>query len=403
MRAPPTKGGGVATRHGRGEGTIRKRPDGRWEAKIDLGYRDGKRVRRSFYGGTRAEVAAKLRTAKNAVENGQPLLDGRLTLGDFMDRWLAEVVKPRRSFGHWRNCETYTRLHIKPVLGRVTLARLNAADVEKLVNATRAKGLSDDTVRLVHATLRAALTVARRWGLTHDNVATLVEPISVRREEVLPFSEEEVGRLLTAAHDDPKGAYVTVALALGLRPGEARALKWEDVDLDGEYPSLRVRRAFRRAPGGEAIGEPKTARSKRTIALPEQCVSALRARRSAQLRERLKVGADWEETGFVFTGAGGQPLSSHTVTRWFAALCSAAGIGVPHRLYDCRHTAATLLLGQGVHPRVVMDVLGHSTFRLTMDTYSHVMPAAMREAAEATEAALRRSIAAAGGRGRPAP
>jgi hypothetical protein len=163
-------------------------------------------------------------------------------------------VKPRRSFGHWRNCEQYVRLHIRPEIGRVALAKLNAADVERLVNATREKGLSDDTVRLVHATLRAALTVAKRRGLVHDNVATLTEPISVRREEVTPFAEDKVGRLLEAARDEPLGAYVTVALALGLRPGEARALMWEDIQLDGAYPCLRVRRAFRRAAGGEELG-----------------------------------------------------------------------------------------------------------------------------------------------------
>lgn len=257
-------------------------------------------------------------------------------------------------------------------------------------------------MRLVHATLRAALTVARRWGLVHDNVATLTELVSVRRREAIPFAEEEVGRLLAASNGDPLGAYVTVALALGLRPGEARALQWNDIDLDGAYPSLRVRRAFRRAPGGEMLGEPKTVRSKRTIALPEQCVWALRAHRKAQLEVRVRAGEAWEEAGFVFTGPAGRPLSAHTVTRWFARLCTSAGVDVPHRLYDCRHTAATLLLGQGVHPRVVMDLLGHSTFRLTMDTYSHVLPAVLREAAEATDAALRRSMAAAGGPGRPA-
>jgi integrase len=386
----------MASRHGRGEGTIFKRSDGRWEATIDLGWRpNGGRHRKSFYGQTRAEAASKLREAQAAVDRGQPLLDARVTVGDFLGRWLGEVVKPRRSFGHWRNCEQYVRLHILPELGRVTLAKLSAADVEGLVNATRAKGLSDDSVRLVHATLRAALTVAKRWGLVHDNVATLTEPVSVRREEVTPFAEDEVGRLLEVARDDPLGAYVTVAVALGLRPGEARALKWEDIQLDGAYPSLRVRRAFRRAPGGEALGEPKTPKSRRTIALPEQCVAALRARRSLQLQDRLRAGQAWEEQGFVFTSSVGGPLSSHTVSRWFARLCRSAGVAPGHRLYDCRHTAATLLLGQGVHPRVVMDVLGHSTFRLTMDTYSHVMPAVLREAAEATEAALRRSMAAA--------
>jgi integrase len=391
-------------RNGRGEGAIGKRADGRWEAKLDLGWAaDGKRLRKCFYGKTRAEAVAKLRKAQATLEKGQPLLDGRLTVADFLDRWLSEVVKPRRSHGHWRNCEAYVRLHIKPVIGKMTLSKLNASDVEAMINATRAKGVAPDTVRLVHATLRAALTVARRWGLVHENVATLTEPISVTRGEVAPLTEAEVGRLLSAAQNDPLGAYVTVAIALGLRPGEARALTWDDVDLDSDHPVLRVRRAFRRAPGGEALGEPKTARSRRTIALPEQCVAALRAHRAAQLKERLRAETEWETGNFVFTNSVGRPLSAHTVARWFRRLCATAGVTTPHRLYDCRHTAATLLLGQGVHPRVVMEVLGHSTFRLTMDTYTHVLPVTMREAAEATEAALRRSMAAADPNARSVP
>lgn len=332
---------------------------------------------------------------QRALAEGQPALDERARVDKFLDRWLLEIVKPRRTYGHWRNCESHIRRHIDPVIGRIPLAKLTAADIERLINTTRAKGVADDTVRLVHATLRAALTVAKRWGLVHDNVAMLVEPISVRRAEIRPFSDDEVGRLLSQARGDRLGAFVMVALALGLRPAEARALSWDDVDLDGPDPCVRVQRAFRRAPGGESIGPPKTDRSRRTIALPLQCVTALRTRRTAQLEERLRAGSEWHDSGLVFTGEMGHPLSSSALSRWFTKLSERAGI-TGHRLYDCRHTAATLLLAQGVHPRVAMEVLGHSTFRLTMDTYSHVWPATMREAADATERALGRISAADG-------
>jgi integrase len=269
------------------------------------------------------------------------------------------------------------------------------------LNGLRAKSYSDDTVRLVHATLRAALTVARRWRMVRENVATLVEPVGVRRIEVQPFSEEEVGRLLEAARADRLGAYLTVALALGLRPGEARALRWDDIDLDGPYPSVRIRSAFRRSAGGEGLAEPK-ARSRRTVALPEECSSMLREHQGRQDRERLAAGEDWQDGGFVFTTAIGQPLSESLVSRWFTRLRS--DVGIDHgRLYDCRHTAASLLLAQGVHPRVIMDVLGHSTFRLTMDTYAHVLPATLREAASAMDAALAGASKAAGVRGNDGP
>ncbi len=384
----------MTTRRGTGDGGLYKRADGRWEGSIDLGYGlDGKRKRKRVYSRTRAEALDKLRRAQLARAEGLPALDERTRVDKFLDQWLTDVVRPRRTYGHWRNCESNVRLHINPVIGRVRLARLTAADVERLVNVTRAKNVADDTVRLVHATLRAALTVAKRWGLVHENVATLVEPITVHRAEIQPFTEEETARLLAEARDDRLGAFVMVALALGLRPAEARALAWDNVDLDGTVPYLRVQHAFRRAPDGESLGVPKTDRSRRTVVLPDQCIAALRRRRRVQRAERLRAGAEWSESGLVFTGELGHPLSSSAVSRWFAKLAERADVS-GHRLYDCRHTAATLLLAQGVHPRVVMEVLGHSTFRLTMDTYAHVMLPTMREAADATERALERISAA---------
>ena len=374
------------TRRGRGEGSIRRRSDGRWEGRVEVESDGPKRVQRSVYGRTRAETGERMRRLQSELEAGRPLIDERARLGDFLDVWLETVVKPKRSYGHWRNCEGHIRLYIKPAIGRVPLAKLSPADVERLLNGIRSRGVSDDTVRLVHATLRSSLTVARRWRMVHENVATLVEPVSVRRSEVRPFSEDEVGRMLQAARDDRMGAYLTVALALGLRPGEARALRWSDVDLDGVHPSLRVRAAFRRTAGGQALSEPK-ARSRRTIALPAQCVSALRQHRDRQQDERHEAAVAWADDGFVFTSVSGSAMSEKAIASWFSKLRTAAG--VEHgRLYDCRHTAASLLLAQNVHPRVIMDILGHSTFRLTMDTYAHVLPATLREAADAMDVAL---------------
>lgn len=311
----------VRQRRGRGEGSIWRRADGRWQARLDLGWVAGKRKHKDIYGRTRAEVASKLRKLATGQEEGKAPPNDRIRLDSFLATWLGEVVKPRRSHGHWRNCEGHVRLHIAPAIGRLPLARLTVADVERLINEVRGKGVAPDTVRLVHATLRAALGVANRWGLVQQNVATLVEPITVQREEVVPFSDDEVKRLLAAADEDRLGAYVKVALALGLRPGEGRGLKWDDLVLDGPHAALRVRRAFSRAEkGGEQLGPPKTARSRRTIALPDQSVTTLREHRRRQLEERLVAGPAWEEAGFVFANEVGAPLSEKTLSRWFARL-----------------------------------------------------------------------------------
>jgi integrase len=180
-----------------------------------------------------------------------------------------------------------------------------------------------------------------------------------------------------------------LALAAGLRQGEALGLHWQDVDLDAG--TLRVRVALQRLEGrGLQTVEPKTARSRRSIALPPQVIESLRAHKSRQAQERLLAGSRWQDSGFVFTTATGTPLEGSSVTHRFQKLLRRAGL--PHlRFHDLRHACASLLLAQGVHPRVVMETLGHSQISLTMNTYSHVIPALQRDATERMDAILARN------------
>ena len=176
-----------------------------------------------------------------------------------------------------------------------------------------------------------------------------------------------------------------MAVALGLRLGEALGLRWEDVDLEAGV--LHVRQALQRLRGEIAFVEPKSKRSRRSVALPEVVTAALKAHRVRQLEERMVAGRRWEESGLVFRTCLGTALDSRNVTRAFHKLLVDAGL--PRiRLHDLRHTAATLLLAQGVSPRTIMEILGHSQISLTMDTYSHVLPALLREAADLMDAVL---------------
>jgi integrase len=175
--------------------------------------------------------------------------------------------------------------------------------------------------------------------------------------------------------------------------------RWVDLDLDAAPPVVRVRQSLKKGPGGRLVfGEPKTSRSRRTIPLPKVCVAALREHRRRQLEERLRSGPRWQEFGLVFTTHIGTPLDETNAAKHFGRLQEAAGVP-RHRLYDTRHTAATLLLLQGVAPRVVMEVLGHSTYQLTMDTYSHVMPTLLQGAADAMDDVL--GAVSRGGTARP--
>jgi integrase len=285
----------------------------------------------------------------------------------------------------------------------------------------------------VRVVLRNALNMAVRWRLAVRNAAMLVDAPRTVTHEIQPLTPEQAQQLLKAAKGHVLEGLVTVALSCGLRRGEMLGLQWADVDL--ETGTLSVRRALQRFGGDcaarrpllveerrlrqalkvetlsnderEAIRqklaavtearkaiktslhvvEPKSARSRRTIALPTVAVTALRAHRVRQLENRLAAGARWREGGFVFTSGIGTPVEPRRITREFRVLLTGAGLP-PIRLHDLRHSCATLLLAQGVSPRVVMETLGHSQVSLTLNTYSHVLPVLQQEAARKMDAIL---------------
>jgi integrase len=376
-------------RRGQGEGSIFQRSDGRWVATIDLGFMDGRRRRKWIYGQTRKEVADKLRVAQNLADKGALVADERQTVGQYLDWWVANVlpgtVKPSTAVSY----ATKIRVHIAPAIGHVRLSKLSPAHVQAMLNAKRDAGQSQRSVQYIHAIVRRALGQAEKWGLVSRNVAKLIDTPRVERVEVMPFTADEASALLEAVEGDRLAALYSVAVAVGLREGEALALQWSDVDF--EAGTLRVRRTVQRlkrsgAERSELVySEPKSAKSRRTIALPNVCVDALREHRRRQAEERLKVGPWWQDAGLVFSTGTGGPIDARNLVTHFRRQCAKAGLG-RRRFHDLRHTCASLLLAQGVHPRVVMELLGHSQISLTMNTYSHVMPLLQRETAEQMDA-----------------
>lgn len=377
------------TKRGNGEGSIYQRTGSdRWEAGLSYLDADGRRRRRTLYGQSRREVAAKLREAQRRYEVGETVADSRDTVGAFLERWLVEALPARGLKATTvENYATITRTHLIPALGDRKLEGLTAADVQRLVNVKHAAGLSPRTVQVIHGVLRRALTQAVRWGEARRNVAALVDRPRVPRREAEYLSPDQAQRLLDAARDDRLFAFYAVAMAAGLRRGEALALRWSDVDL--EAGTLRVSRTLSRVVGGGlTFTEPKTERSRRTVPLPAALVAELRAHRVRQAAERLAAGSLWRDHGLVFPSLFGTPLEPRNALRSLQAVAARAGLGHV-KLHTLRHTAASLLLAQGVHPRVTMELLGHSGIDVTMNTYSHVMPQQQREAADRMESALR--------------
>ena len=204
------------------------------------------------------------------------------------------------------------------------------------------------------------------------------------RQPVEPLSPEEARHFLDTVAGSRNEALYSVAMALGLRKGEALGLRWQDVDLDGATLSVRHQLQARR---GKQLTESKSDRSRRTLPLPEVAVKALRAHRARQLQAGLIAGSRWRDSAHVFTTSIGTPMDGSRVSKQFRTALAKAGL--PHkRFHDLRHTAATLLLAQGVHPRVVMETLGHSQISVTMNTYSHVLPVLQRDAADKMNAIL---------------
>jgi integrase len=372
-------------KRGQGEGSIYKRKDGRWAAAINLGYHSGKLKRKTVYGKSRAEVRDKLTAAMNDVRKGIPLPNERITLAQFLQTWLADVAKPSIRPKTYRTYSDIVRHHIEPTLGRKSLAKLSPHDVQKLLNDKLQVGLSALTVQHITAVLRTALNVAVKWGLIYRNVATLVSPPRVQQQEMKVFTPEQAKVFLDSVKGHRLEALFIMALTSGLRRGELLGLHWSDVDLDAA--TLRVKYALSHLDGEVNLAEPKTEKSRRLLSLPSLLITALRAHRSRQLEERLRAGEHWQQNDFVFTSLLGEPIMPRNLNRAFDTLVKNAGLP-KIRLHDCRHTAATILLSQGVSPRLIMELLGHSRVSLTMNTYAHILPEMTREAASVMDAVL---------------
>ena len=361
-------------KRGQNEGTICERSDGRWVASMTLP--GGKR--KWFYGKTRKEVADKLASALADLQKGETPKSGRLTVGKYLDDWLAQHVKVHRSAGSYRTYEQQTRLHLKPALGKTILSRLSAKEVQELVNRKSAEGYSPMNVRSILGTLQTALSQAERWGLVSRNVARLVTPPGLKASEFAPFTPEEAERFLKAIRDEPYGPLFSTALYLGLRRGEVLALKWADMDLDAR--TLRVAGNLQRVNGEAAVLAPKTERSRRALTIPQGLVPLLRRQRARQFQDRLLMGDDWPDGDFVFSRPDGHPLHPSTVSNLFTDVLKKHDL--PRiRLHDLRHSCASLLFAQGLSPKVVQEVLGHENIATTLNIYTHVLQEQKDEAA----------------------
>jgi integrase len=358
-------------RRGNGEGCIFQRKDGTWCATIGVGYdRDGKPIRKWLYAATKREVQEKLTRLQSRKLDGVLTDPGRLTVKQFLDKWLETTAKPSIRATTHANYQAAIRNHIALAIGGRQLAKLTPADVQGMYARMESQGASAYTRRLAHAVLHRACKQALRWGMIGRNPVDAVDAPRLPTSDIHPLTAEQSKELLAAAKGDRLEALYVLALTTGMRLGELLGLQWADVDLEARY--LTVCHALQDVSGKLTLAEPKTAKSRRKVELSALAVEALIAHRKRSLR----IG------GYVFRNTDGGPIRrTHFHAYCFKPLLKRAGLP-DMRFHDLRHTAASLLLAAGKHVKVVQEILGHSTPTVTLNVYSHTMPTMQREAVD---------------------
>ena len=389
----PTAGRRKPRKRADGEGSIRYIETKKlWIGRLMVGYRlDGKPDIREVSAKTQKDCKSRLDALKVQVAGGMlPSTDlAGLTVGAFLDRWLATVRNTRRD-ATYRRYRGYVELHLKPALGSKRLSKLAHDDIQTFLNAKREekrpRGKTTKALapRTLH-NLSVALGTALAWGIKKgyiavDPMARVDRPRFVRRE-VVPLTPEQTSKLLDVADaaGDPLVALWTLAAFTGARKSELIGLTWDDVDLDAG--TLRIRPS--------AFRDLKTDRSRRTLDLHPDAVAALQAHRDRQTFARQALGDGYTDLGLVFANELGRPLDPDNVTKRFKRALKRAELPSTTRLHDLRHGAATMLLEAGEPVPAVSEYLGHANPAITMTIYAHAVPGASKRAAERLGSILR--------------
>jgi integrase len=371
---------------------------GPWIGVVTTGYRDGKPIRKKVSGSTRSAAAANLielrdKHTANDLPVGKPI-----TVEQWMNHWLTVIVPRKAKPKTVVSYTTVVKGYINPLLGHHRLDRLSPELIDAAwdqlleegnptVPAEKRTPLAPNTVHHAHRVLARSLKVALQRKKVTVNVAgsdSMDAPPKIEKE-VEPIPDEDVAKILATAKGDPYGARWSVALALGLRPGEALGLRWENVDLDEGV--IHIKEQLQRQVGqGLVFTSPKSSAGVRSMVLPKTMLAALKAHKKDQSKVRLAAGDQWSDTGIVFTLPNGKGIDGKVDGDRWHKLLAKAGVQ-QRRLYDARHSAATLMLAQGIELRVAMALLGHSQMSVTVK-YQHAVDRLKHDAAQKMEAGM---------------
>jgi len=366
-------------------GQIVSRGRRRWLVRVFLG-RDRETRRRRYHNrtvhGTARRAQEYLTKMLRERDLGRGLEASETTLGEFLDRWLETAARARLREKSYRSYESLLRRYIRPVLGERILSTITPLDVQAACQQMVDRGLSSRTVRYTHSVLRSAMRQAMRWRLLLQDPTEGAQLPRLGRREMRVLSAEQSRIFLQAAQKTHYGSVFAVALTTGMRPSEYLALKWSDIDW--ERGTVGVVRTLEKVKGSWRFADTKRDRSRRAIKLQEWVLEALRRLHAGRQRSECDMP---EAADLVFTTPTGRPIHSDKLAKRFKAILRQAGLPLI-RLYDLRHTTATLALSAGVPPKVVAEQLGHASAAFTLDVYSHVLPHMQAGAASRVEALL---------------
>ena len=381
------------------KGHIRQRSKGSWTIWVDLGLdpETGKRQQQTItIHGSKKDAERELRTILTRIEGGILIKPTKLTVGEYLEQWLRDYVITNTAPTTADGYSDIVRSHLIPELGQLLLNALQPSHIQayyaRMLESGRRDGkggLSAQTVKHHHRVLHEALKYAVKHGILIRNIAEAVDPPRPDSKEMVTLEPENVHVFLDAAHDTPYYVPFYTALYTGLRRSELLGLRWRDVDLD--LATLSVVQTLHHVPKkGYVFREPKTKRSRRLVDLSPSLALLLREHRANQELEKKLLGRMLMPNDLVFCYPDGTPLPPNSVTKGFHKLAKSLGMsGI--RLHDLRHTHATIMLSQGVHPKVVSERLGHSSVAITLDTYSHVLPGIQAAAARRFDEGLQKT------------
>ena len=370
------------TKRSYGSGGLYERSPGvfliRW--RDNAGKRDSDTIK-----GNRRKAEAELTKRRISMESGSFNGKKKLTVGAYLQSWLETYATTNCTAKTVQGYKQSINCYTGPIAG-ITLQKLDATHIQPIYAGMIKRGLSNRTVDALHKALNIALNTAVKQGTLKRNILDSVIAPKVVKKEIEVWDAETRARAMTVLRESQYGDFYQLGLMTGMRRGELAGLKWANVNLPNQQ--LQVVNTLQRITGqGLMNGQPKTERSRRSIALSPDTVALLHEIRGRQITQQLEVSDAWTDSGYVFTDASGMPVDPNLATRAFKKVVATAGLP-KLTIHGLRHTHATILLEQGVNPKVVSERLGHASVATTMDIYSHVLPDMQEKAALAIDAAL---------------